>query len=808
MQGVREKPIGMRGISRLLAILSLAVLAAVTPAHGATRQPATSHVRRSQQRKLSLAEGRVDGSRWAVFASASHAGGGASDVGCISAVAYDPPNHPIEKQACGQLRGPTRPGAPPLYALAPGSAPKASAGAHAFAGSVLGVSVAPSVRELALQLQPSRTTTVPTKYLTGRQAHELHLKRFRYAALALAGSVCVERITGLDRKGKTVFSAAASDCSPSQSGPPSTSPTGPPMAELLESPLPTAGTAELRGAIDPSGLSTTYHFDWGTSEAYGNRVPTPDATVGGDTGREPVEAEIGGLKGRTTYFYRLVATNGDGSGQASGSFTTPTWRPIVTAEPPSEVSAHAATLNAKINSQSFATHYRFEWGTTKSYGRTYEPPTELTEGENVGVSFPIKELEGETEYYFRIVAESSEGFGEGKGTFITSQGRNKRIEGDWKVIGSPNPEGQEAEGSRINGVSCTAVNSCSAVGEFQNSSGHTQAFAELLGQSGWELKTTPEVSETEALKAISCDSPSDCMAVGYSLLSGSKVTLAEHWNGSAWSRWSPAPPNPNLGGELTGVSCSAPNECTAVGYYEATPTLIRTLALRWNGSTWSTQATPNTGGGNITELTGVSCNAFLILGLFEKECLASGFAININGSSEAVAERWDGKQWEMLTIPTRQGEAKSRVLTGIFCPPSTECMAVGYLEDSTGKDLAIAERWTGFFGRLWETQQPPDPVGAKLTRLNGASCNDIRGLECMAVGEFETSSGAYEPFADQFFSEEGWTKTTTPEPEGSKAGALEGVSCAEVGECVAGGYVENSLGVDVTLIELFKSISG
>ena len=803
-------PAGARSSNRLLALVGFMVLASVFPANGAARvsaAPGARHVRRSPQRRLSLGKGRIGGSRWAVFVSANHDGGRAGGVGCLSAVAYDKPGHPVQKHACGELGGPERPDAFPLYALAPGGAPTPSTGGDAFQGSVLGVAVAPTVAKLALQLQSGRTVTVPTKYLPVGRARELHLKRFRYVALALAERVCLERVTGLDKKGGTVFSATSNDCRPSQSEQPSSVSTGPPIAELLESPLPTAGTAELRGTVNPDGLSSIYHFDWGTSEAYGDRVPSPDASAGGETAPVPVEAQIGGLKGRTTYFYRLVAKNDDGLGQVGGSFTTPSWRPIVTAEPANEVSAHTATLSAKINSQSFATRYRFEWGTSKSYGHEFESPTELTAAGDASVSFGVSGLEGNTVYYFRIVAESGEGIGEGKGSFVTSPSRTTRVHGTWEIKTSPNPGGLEAEGSKIEGVSCTSLTSCYAVGEYRNAAGHTQAFAERLGQSGWELQSTPEVAETEVLKAVSCDSPSDCMAVGYFLVGSNPVTLVEHWNGSGWKLWSPPAPNPGLGGELTGVSCSAPSECTAVGYYKATPTKTQTLALRWNGSTWNTESTPNGAGGAISKLTGVSCNAFIVADLFQRECLASGYATNLDGNSEAIAERWDGSQWEMLAVPKREGEAKSSFLTGIACPPSTECMAFGYLENSTGKDLAIADRWTGFFGRLWEQEQPPDPVGAGLTRLNGAGCTDTRGLECMTVGEYENGGGEYKPFADQWFSEEGWAISETPEPAGANGAHLEGVSCVEIGECIAGGYMENSSGLDQTLIELFKSSS-
>jgi DNA-binding beta-propeller fold protein YncE len=71
----------------------------------------------------------------------------------------------------------------------------------------------------------------------------------------------------------------------------------------------TGTTAELTAEINPEGADTTYRFEWGPTNAYGNSVPEPDQDIGSQTGDVAVAQEIGGLEPNETYHWRVVATN-------------------------------------------------------------------------------------------------------------------------------------------------------------------------------------------------------------------------------------------------------------------------------------------------------------------------------------------------------------------------------------------------------------------------------------------------------------------------------------------------------------------
>jgi hypothetical protein len=86
----------------------------------------------------------------------------------------------------------------------------------------------------------------------------------------------------------------------------------------------TDASATLNGTVNPNGNATTYHFEYGTTTAYGSVAPAPDAAVGSDGADHPLSLAIANLKPKTTYHYRIVATDALGftSPGADASFTT------------------------------------------------------------------------------------------------------------------------------------------------------------------------------------------------------------------------------------------------------------------------------------------------------------------------------------------------------------------------------------------------------------------------------------------------------------------------------------------------------
>jgi predicted lipoprotein with Yx(FWY)xxD motif len=80
----------------------------------------------------------------------------------------------------------------------------------------------------------------------------------------------------------------------------------------------------MKGTVNPYGLDTTYHFEYGTTTAYGTSLPVPDVDVGSGQAAVAVSQTVTGAQPNTTYHYRLVASNSAGPMTASSdvSFTT------------------------------------------------------------------------------------------------------------------------------------------------------------------------------------------------------------------------------------------------------------------------------------------------------------------------------------------------------------------------------------------------------------------------------------------------------------------------------------------------------
>jgi NHL repeat len=94
-----------------------------------------------------------------------------------------------------------------------------------------------------------------------------------------------------------------------------------PVITATESSEVTATSAALEARIDPEGLAVTNcQIQWGTSTSYGNGIPCDPATLPAGTTALPVTAKLEGLSANTTYHWRVLAT--DANGTAVGADNT------------------------------------------------------------------------------------------------------------------------------------------------------------------------------------------------------------------------------------------------------------------------------------------------------------------------------------------------------------------------------------------------------------------------------------------------------------------------------------------------------
>jgi hypothetical protein len=167
-------------------------------------------------------------------------------------------------------------------------------------------------------------------------------------------------------------------------------------------------SATLNGSVNPNGLTTSVHFEHGTTTNYGSATPSHSYT--GNT-TQSVSANITGLSPNTTYHFRLVGTNNGGTSHGSDrTFTTlsATGPPVVTTNPATNVASFSATLNGLVYPHGLTTTVYFQYGTTTSYGHTTALQSQ-TGNTYRNISANISGLMASHVYHFRIVATNSAG---------------------------------------------------------------------------------------------------------------------------------------------------------------------------------------------------------------------------------------------------------------------------------------------------------------------------------------------------------------------------------------------------------------
>jgi hypothetical protein len=253
---------------------------------------------------------------------------------------------------------------------------------------------------------------------------------------------------------------------------------------------------------------------------------------------------------------------------------------------------------------------------------------------------------------------------------------------DWSIQRTPNRHGATGVTvDRLAGVSCPAATACTAVGSYQ-SGDQTFPLAERWNGTAWSLQPVPGPpgAFTSALTGVSCSAVNACTAVGTFSGHGEDLPLAERWNGSAWSI-QPVPSPTDEGGKLLGVSCSAASACTAVGQFlDHAAAQTFALAERWNGTAWQVQRSPTPPGAADAFLRGVSCPA-------AATCTAAGDFVPQTSTDLTLAQRWNGTTWSVQSTPNPGGGPDA--LSAVACPSKTSCVAVG----TQFQGFALAERF-------------------------------------------------------------------------------------------------------------------
>jgi len=327
----------------------------------------------------------------------------------------------------------------------------------------------------------------------------------------------------------------------------------------------------------------------------------------------------------------------------------------------------------------------------------------------------------------------------------------------WRAL--PMPHG--ISGDALSGISCTGPAFCMAVG---TDSGQTANVTLAWNGVRWRALGTPDHGCVPYcwLASVACPTRTVCDAVGGTGSNSglSDFTQAIAWNGRSWRETSP--PAPDVSSALAGISCPSAADCVAVGNYSSeTPACACVLAARWNGTTWTQIATPPASGG----LTGVSCRA-------------AGHCVAVGGP---LAMTWKGGVWTRRVTVSPQVEGGIRLL-GVSCPVVGGCLGVGAVNDAPGAQYNLSERWNGATWVVERTFSQGDPFSG----LSGVSCPF--SFACVAVGTYLTAADGFGALAERWDGHR-WSLMFARSP-GTDVSVLSAVSCPNAHDCMAVGYYD------------------
>ena len=358
----------------------------------------------------------------------------------------------------------------------------------------------------------------------------------------------------------------------------------------------------------------------------------------------------------------------------------------------------------------------------------------------------------------------------------------------------------------LSDVSANSATDAWAVGAYTNPTTHaTKSLALHWNGTSWCKVASPNPGGTTSssdyniLSGVSANSATDAWAVGwYEPNTGATETLALHWNGTSWSKV--ASPNPGGTGffdvnYLSGVSANSATDAWAVGYYFNPTTLAgETLALHWNGAKWSKVASPNPGGTTSSSdyniLSGVSANS-------ATDAWAVGdYGNPTTGAEETLVLRWNGTKWSKVASPNPGGTTSSsdyNSLSGVSSDSAIDAWAVGdYGNPTTGAEETLVLRWNG---TKWSKVASPNP-GGTTSSIDYSTLSDVSSdsaIDAWAVGAYgNPTTGAEETLVLRWNGTK-WSKVAAPNPGGTTSSSdynyLAGVNAHSATDAWAvGGY--------------------
>ncbi|MGA2449850.1 MAG: hypothetical protein ABTD50_14315 [Polyangiaceae bacterium] len=305
--------------------------------------------------------------------------------------------------------------------------------------------------------------------------------------------------------------------------------------------------------------------------------------------------------------------------------------------------------------------------------------------------------------------------------------------------------------------------------------------------AGWTVVPTQNSGTGDnVLAAVSGSATNDVWAVGQIIPDDNAnvtQTLAHHYDGAVWT----PVPTPNVGSNANSFAGVAAREgkAWAVGYYQDSNWVSRSLIEGWDGTSWRVIDHPQVGAGG-DHLQAVSSDSV-------DDSWAAGWKRNASGTFSTLVEHFDGTAWSV--VPTPNPGVNGNLLYGIFARSSHDIWAVGQQVGASGPDQALILHWDG--SAFTSVSSPSN--GENSTDLLAVTGDDQAVIR--AIGDGEDFMSGTKSVAE-INANGTWTRESAPSP-GPTDNHLQGIAILSDGTAVVvGEYIDAISGNNFTLIEI------
>jgi hypothetical protein len=233
---------------------------------------------------------------------------------------------------------------------------------------------------------------------------------------------------------------------------------------------------------------------------------------------------------------------------------------------------------------------------------------------------------------------------------------------------------------------------------------YSYGVIETLADGTWTPKTAAPVGKYPAsgLNGIACSAVGTCVAVGFYASTSGLELLVENLSGKNWSAAQPSLPknaSTRPEGVLDQVTCTTAKSCVAIGYYTDSSSDPEGLIESLNGKRWTSIEAPKPG--NAIASTQVGPSLFSVVCAAEGMCVSVGSYTDSGGNRQALTENLSDGNWtdNEATLPanaaTTSTTGPAPYLSSAACPAVGACVAVGQYDDTSGAYQGLIEAQAG-----------------------------------------------------------------------------------------------------------------